>query len=127
MNTPNSSYYYAFPQADLTNPDLEILSACPKQNKAPLDWRWTPSQWAGVARTYCLSAHEAAHMYLAKWTLAEVEQFVDWISDNWGANMDDHGVYINEYDEVFLRSTTYEDREAWMKSLAPSAKAYKYI
>ena len=127
MNTPNSSYYYAFPQADLTNPDLEILSACPRQNKAALDWRWTPSQWAGVARAYCLCDHEAAHTYLAKWTLGEVEQFVDWIADNWGAYMDDNGGYINEYDEVFLRSTTFEDREAWMRTLAPSARAYKYV
>ena len=30
MSNTNSSYYYAFPQADLTNPDLEILSACPQ-------------------------------------------------------------------------------------------------
>ena len=127
MNTPNSTYYYAFPQADLTNPDLEILSACSKLNKASVEWRWSPGDWAGIARSYCLSAHEAAHIYLAKWSLGEVEDFADWVASNYEASMDDVGSYINQYDEVNLRSTTYAERDDWLADLAPAAKAYNYI
>ena len=129
----NVRFYYAFPQADLTNPDLEILESSPARNKASVEWRWSPGDWAGIARSYHLSAHEAAHMYLTKWTMAEVETFYDWVcdpahyADHVNIEREDDGSYISQYDDVNLRSTTYAERDDWLADLAPSAKAYKYI
>lgn len=132
MNQENhSSCYYAFPQADLSCPDLGLLSACSMMNKAKLDYRWTPGQWAGIARAYCLCAHEAAHMYLTGWTMGEVEAYSEWISqpshsaDAAAEPID--GMYISNYDTVNFRHTNYAQRDKWLHGLAPMARGYKYL
>ena len=132
MNQENhSNCYYVFPQADLTCPDLGILSACTMMNKATLDYRWTPGQWAGIARAYCFNAHEAAHMYLTGWNMGEVEDYADWVaSPHPGADCASEvfeGSYIVEYDQVNFRHTNYAQRDKWMHELAPMARAYRYM